>query len=93
MNLFTKQKWPPRHRKQTYGHQKGKGGGRDKLGIWDGYTRRYIKQINSKNTLYSTGSSIQYLVVTYDGKESEEHTHTYAYTHIYKESLWCVPEM
>ena len=32
MNLFTKQ--THRHRKQTYGYQKGKKG-RDKLGIWD----------------------------------------------------------
>ena len=35
MNLFTKEKETHRHRKQTYGDQKGKpgvGGGRDKLG-------------------------------------------------------------
>ena len=34
MNLFTKQKQTHRHRKQTYGYQKG-GGERDKLGVWD----------------------------------------------------------
>ena len=34
MNLITKQKRTPRHRKQTYGFQRGKGGG-DKLGVWD----------------------------------------------------------
>ena len=36
MNLFTKQKQTPRHRKQTsaYGYQRGKEE-RDKLGIWD----------------------------------------------------------
>ena len=37
-NLFTKQKQTHRHRKQTYGSQRGKGGGvegRDKLGVWD----------------------------------------------------------
>ena len=38
VNLFTKQitkqKETHRHRKQTYGYQRGKGG-RDKLGIWD----------------------------------------------------------
>ena len=33
MNLFTEQKQTHRHRKQTYGYQKG--GGRDKLGVWD----------------------------------------------------------
>ena len=35
MNLYTKQKETRRHRKQTYGYQRGKGGGRDKLGVWD----------------------------------------------------------
>ena len=33
-NLFTKQKETYRHRKQTYGYQRGKGV-RDKLGGWD----------------------------------------------------------
>ena len=35
MNLFSKQKQIHRHRKQTYGYQRGKGGGKDKLGVWD----------------------------------------------------------
>ena len=30
MNLFTKQKYTHRHKKQTYDYQDG-----DKLGIWD----------------------------------------------------------
>ena len=34
MNLSTKQKQTHRHRKQTYGYPRGKGG-RDKLGVWD----------------------------------------------------------
>ena len=34
-NLFTKQKQTHRHRKQTYGYQRGKEQGRDKSGIWD----------------------------------------------------------
>ena len=34
INSFTKQKETHRHRKQTYGYQRGKGG-RDKLGGWD----------------------------------------------------------
>ena len=33
MNLYTKQKWTHRHRKQTYGYQTGKWG-KDKLGVW-----------------------------------------------------------
>ena len=36
MNLFPKQKETRRHRKQTYGYQRGKGRGqRDILGSWD----------------------------------------------------------
>ena len=34
MNLFTKQKMTHKHRKQTYGYQRG-GEERDKLGVWD----------------------------------------------------------
>ena len=35
IKLFTMQKQTHRHRKQTYGFQRGKGWGRDKLGISD----------------------------------------------------------
>ena len=34
MNLFTKKKQTHRHRKQTYGYQRGKQGS-NKLGIWE----------------------------------------------------------
>ena len=34
MNLFTKKKQTHRHREQIYGHQRGKEGERDKLGVW-----------------------------------------------------------
>ena len=34
-NLFTKQKQTYRCREETYGYQRGKVGGRDKLGVWD----------------------------------------------------------
>ena len=33
MNLYTKQKQNHRHRKQTYGYQRGKGRRKDKLGV------------------------------------------------------------
>ena len=37
----------------------------------------HTKQTTSKSLPYSTGKYIQYLVITYNGKESEkEHTHT-----------------
>ena len=74
INLFTKQKWSHRCRKQTYGYQGGKGGGRGitwEIGI-DIYTRLYIKQITNKDLPYSTGNSTQYSVVTYMGKESKK---------------------
>ena len=35
VNLFTKQKQTHRHRRQTYGYQRGKGVGRNKLEIWE----------------------------------------------------------
>ena len=72
-NLFTKQKLSHRCRKQTYGYQGGKGGGRInwETGI-DIYTLLYVKQITNKNLLYSTGNSIQHSVMTYMGIENEK---------------------
>ena len=32
------------------------------------YTLLYIKQISKKDTLYSTGNYIQYLIIAYNGK-------------------------
>ena len=57
------------------------------------YTLLYIKQITNKDLLYSTGNSTQYLVITYNGKESEKdykyiyiyiYIHTHIYMYIYK---------
>ena len=58
------------------------------------YTLLYIKQINNKDLLYSTGNYTQCLVITYNGKESEK---VYIYIFIYMyvcitESLCCTPE-
>ena len=49
---------------------KGERGGRNKLefGI-NIYTLLYIKQMTSKDLLYSTGNYTQYLVISYKGKE------------------------
>ena len=38
----------------------------------DIYIQLYRKQIKNKDLLYSTGKYIQYLVITYSGKESEK---------------------
>ena len=53
---------------------KGERGVRDKLGVCDEptYTTMYIKQINNKVLLYSTGNYIQYLIITYNGKKSKK---------------------
>ena len=52
---------------------KGGKAGRDRLefGI-NKYTLLYVKQTINKDLLYSTGNYIQYLVITYNGKESEK---------------------
>ena len=47
---------------------KGKGGGRDKLGVWDKCIHTAIYKIIDNNLLYSTGNSTQYSVITYMGK-------------------------
>jgi len=65
---------------------KGKSG-RDKPGVWiTTHTLLCIRRITNKDLLYSTGSSTQYFVITYKGKESEKayiYTHTYTHTHMY----------
>ena len=88
MNLFTKQK-DSQTQKTNLWLPKGKGGEggiNQKFGI-NRYTRLYIKQINSKDLLYSTGDYIQYLIISYNGKESEKE-----YIQIITESLCCTPE-
>ena len=74
MNLFTKQKWSHRSRKQTMITKGEKGG----VIHWD--IRIHIdillciKQITNKDLLYSTGNSTltQYSVMAYMGKESKK---------------------
>ena len=39
----------------------------------------YIGWINNRVLLYSTGNYIQYLVITYNGKESEKEKNIYIY--------------
>ena len=70
MNLFTKQKEIHWHRKQTYGYQRGKGGGRINYEL--GVNRYSMYKIINKDLLYSTGNSTQYSAISYMGKESEK---------------------
>ena len=44
------------------------------------YTLLYIEQINNRDLLYSTVNYIQYLVIMYNGKESEKE---YIYIYMY----------
>ena len=71
MDLFTKEKQNYRCRKQTWLPGDGGGGINWEIGI-DVYILLYIKQITSKNLLYSTRNSTQYSVMTYMGKESKK---------------------
>ena len=49
MNLFTKQKQPHRHRKQTYGYQRRKAGVEgDKLGIWNQHMHTTVYKISKQ---------------------------------------------
>ena len=65
------------------------------MGLID--THHYIYKINNKDLLYSTGNYIQYLVITYNGKEFEIYTYIYIYKikkkiYIYIYILCCTPE-
>ena len=62
---------------------KGKVGGSGKLGGINRYALLYIKEINNKDLLYSTGNYIWYLVINYKEKE---------YMYI-TESLCCLHEI
>ena len=55
------------------------GGINQELGM-NTHTLLYIKLITNQDLVYSTGNYIQYLVITYNGKESEN---DYIYIHIY----------
>ena len=48
----------------------------------------YTELINNRELLCSSGNNYQYLVITYNGKESEKE---YIYIYVY-ESLYCIPK-
>ena len=78
VNLCTKQKQTHRHRKQTYGHQMGNGREINQEYGMNRYILLQMKQIN-KDLLDSAGNSTQFLVMTYNGKQSEKE---YIYVYI-----------
>ena len=64
-NFFTKQKQTHRHRKQTYGYQRGNvGGGINEEFGTDINTVLCIKEITYKDIWYSTGNYTQYFLIT-----------------------------
>ena len=68
IKLFTKQTQTHRLQKQSYAYPRGNVGGgiNEEVGI---HEVQYVKQINTKNLLYSTKNSTQYSVITYMGKD------------------------
>ena len=42
------------------------------LGVWDSCIHITIYKTDNKDLLYSTGNCIEYLVITYNRKESEK---------------------
>ena len=84
MNLLTKHKETYTHIKETYSYQRGKGWGKginQEFGI-NIYILLYIKWINNKDLLYSTGNYTQYLIITYNGNESEKEYNVYMYIYV-----------
>ena len=73
MNLFIKQKQTLRHIGNNLTATTGKSWGWHKLGTWiNRYSLLYIRQINNKVLLYSTGNYVRSLVIDYSGKETEK---------------------
>ena len=81
MNLFTKQKQTPDIENKLMVTKGEAEGGINQEYVINRYILPYIKQINNKDLLYSTGNYIQYLVINYNGKESK--VKKYRYIHIY----------
>ena len=76
---------------------KGERVARDKLGIWDLQVHTAIHKLCiQQDLLYSTGYVIQYLVITYNRKQSEkEEIYVHHIYNIYKcitETLCCTSE-
>ena len=55
------------------------------MGDWDEQIHTTLYKINNKNLLCSTGNYIQYIAITCNRKESENHV-------CVAESLCCTPE-
>ena len=67
MNLYTKQKQIHRCRKQILVIKGEKGSEEGQFRSMKLTDANYIKVVNNKNSLYSIGNYIQYLVIIYNG--------------------------
>ena len=82
INLLTKKKQIHRHRKQTYGYQRGWVRETNKeVGI-NIYNLLYLKWV-SKCFLYSTGKYTQCLIINFNGKRIRERIYIHASVCIY----------
>ena len=70
---------------QTLGDGEGQGGlaccspwGCKELDMTETLNNNYIKQIANKDPLYTSQNSARYLVITYDGEESEKGIYMFA---------------
>ena len=61
--------------------QRGQRGINKEFGI-NRYIPLCVKKINNKDLQNITGDYIQYLVITYNGKESEKSRHIYIYVYV-----------
>ena len=61
INLFIKEKQTRRLREQTYNYQRGKAGGRDKMGVWDWHVEiQYVTLNVMWHAEYQSLSRVQY---------------------------------
>ena len=69
----------------------GAGGGGAAVGPYSEKRREgCLEKADFKLLLYSTGDCIWYLVITYNGKESEEKIYIYTYIRVYTYVRLCV---
>ena len=53
------------------------------MNLFTKYKWTYRHKITNKDLLYSTGNHIQYLIITYNGKESKNNMHIYLHVCVY----------
>ena len=81
-NVFTKQKQTHRHRKQTCGDPRGRGG--EKWGAWDSQVHTTeCKRRKQQGPMPRKGNGTQHLVITYKGKNRKKKRYVIYILYIY----------